>query len=177
MVRARIDSVEVRRPDLRAPFPRHFARRLTGQCVEALDRRAKYLLATLGSGETLLMHLGMSGSFRIDRGAKRLTATVEATGDRHDHVVFTLSNGVTVTFNDPRRFGLMDVVGAVPAASHQAFAAMGPEPLGPDFNGAALARACAGKRTRFRRSSIWIAATLPSCFTAFSRRGAFWWST
>ena len=67
MVRARIDAVDVRRPDLRRPFPRHFARRLTGETVTALDRRAKYLVASLSSGETLLMHLGMSGSFRVVR--------------------------------------------------------------------------------------------------------------
>src|SRR3984893_17119673 len=91
------------------------------------------------------MHLGMSGSFRINRDSKRLTSTAETTGDLHDHVVFTLSNGVTVTFNDPRRFGVMDLLGGGPA-SHQVFAAMGPEPLEASFGAAALARALTGKR-------------------------------
>ena len=74
MVRARIDAVDVRRPDLRRPFPRHFAERLTGRTVVALDRRAKYLVASLSSGETLLMHLGMSGWFRVIRD-KRVRCT------------------------------------------------------------------------------------------------------
>jgi formamidopyrimidine-DNA glycosylase len=142
---ARIEQVLLRRKDLRQPFPRAFASRLEGRRIRAVARRGKYLLVALDSGETLLMHLGMSGSFRIDRGSKRRTAA-EATDGRHDHVVFTLSNDVTVTFNDPRRFGLMDLVGEDPAGSHKAVAAMGPEPLDPSFGGAALARALTGKR-------------------------------
>ena len=109
MAGARFLGVEVRRPDLRTAFPRRFAARLKGQTVERLDRRAKYLLAVLSSGETLLMHLGMSGSFRIDRGKRAATAPP----DRHDHVILTLSNGATITFNDPRRFGVMDMIGIV----------------------------------------------------------------
>ena len=108
---ARIERVLLRRKNLRRPFPRAFASRLEGRRIRSVDRRGKYLLVALDSGDTLLMHLGMSGSFRIDRAAKRRTSTADATGDRHDHVVFTLSNGVTVTFNDPRRFGVMDLVG------------------------------------------------------------------
>ena len=96
------------------------------------------------------MHLGMSGSFRIDRESKRRTSTAEGTGERHDHVVFTLSNGVTVTFNDPRRFGVMDLLGDGVVAAHQAFAAMGPEPLRPSFGAAALARALTGKRVALK---------------------------
>src|ERR1700730_5359130 len=95
------------------------------------------------------MHLGMSGSFRINRDSKRLTSTDETTGDLHDHVVFTLSNGVTVTFNDPRRFGVMDLLGDGPA-SFQVFAAMGPEPLEPSFGAAARARALTGKRVALK---------------------------
>jgi formamidopyrimidine-DNA glycosylase len=114
---ARIDRVLLRRANLRQPFPADFARRLEGRRVRTVDRRGKYLLLELDSGETLLMHLGMSGSFRIDRAA-RMPASVEAAPvDRHDHVVLTLSNGRVITFNDPRRFGVMDVIGrgALPA--------------------------------------------------------------
>jgi formamidopyrimidine-DNA glycosylase len=146
---ARIDRVELRRADLRRPFPAGFARRLQGTRVRAVDRRGKYLLVPLDSGDTLLMHLGMSGSFRIDRrGSKRASAGL--TLDRHDHVVFTLSNGAVVTFNDPRRFGLMDLIGGALRVEHQPLEQMGPEPLSAGFDAAALAAACAGKRVALK---------------------------
>ncbi len=143
---AKIEQVLLRRKNLRRPFPQGFASRLTGRRIRAIERRGKYLLAALDSGETLLMHLGMSGSFRISRAAKRRTAVAAATGDLHDHVVFSLSNGVTITFNDPRRFGVMDLLGDGPASSRRTFTAMGPEPLGSSFDAGALARALTGKR-------------------------------
>lgn len=136
---ATIDAVEVRRADLRIPFPVGFGDRLTGQRVTALTRRAKYLLAALSSGETLLVHLGMSGDFRVEAGPP-------SDQGRHDHVVFTLSSGRTVTFNDPRRFGLMDLVAGHGLDTYPALAGLGPEPLSPAFDAAALARACRGKR-------------------------------
>src|SRR5262245_31899374 len=144
---ARIVRVQLRRPDLRRPFPPRFAARLTGQTVTAVDRRGKYLLARLASGEALLVHLGMSGSFQTDtrrRGRERLAA------DPHDHVVIELSSGVVVTFNDPRRFGLMDLLQVERMSEHQAFRSMGPEPLNREFDAAALARACAGKRAALK---------------------------
>src|SRR5436189_2335275 len=108
---ARFVRVEQRRPDLRFPFPKNFNKRLEGQTVEGLGRRAKYLLADLSSGDVLLMHLGMSGSFRIahDVGAAAPGAYYHerAKHPAHDHVVFHMSNGAVVTFNDPRRFGFM----------------------------------------------------------------------
>ena len=146
---ARIEHVLLRRKNLRRPFPREFAARLEGRRIRSVDRRGKYLLVALDSGHTLLMHLGMSGSFRITRGGKRSTSKAEAADDRHDHVVFTLSNRVTVTFNDPRRFGVMDLVGNG-LASHQAFAAMGPEPLEASFDADRLARALTGKRVALK---------------------------
>jgi formamidopyrimidine-DNA glycosylase len=146
---ARIEHVLLRRKNLRRPFPREFAARLEGRRIRSVDRRGKYLLVALDSGHTLLMHLGMSGSFRITRGGKRPTSKAEAADDRHDHVVFTLSNRVTVTFNDPRRFGVMDLVGKG-LASHQAFAAMGPEPLEASFDADRLARALTGKRVALK---------------------------
>jgi formamidopyrimidine-DNA glycosylase len=146
---ASIDRVLLRRAALRRPFPVDFARRLEGRRIRSVDRRGKYLLVMLDSGETLLMHLGMSGSFRIDRAAKPARAGT-APDDRHDHVVLTLSNGSTVTFNDPRRFGVMDVIGRDAVAVHHAFEAMGAEPLSPAFDAATLAAACAGRRVALK---------------------------
>ena len=140
LTRTRIADVDVRRPDLRAPFPRRFRARLAGQTVLSLTRRAKYLLAALSSRDTLIVHLGMSGSFRIDR---RGGGTRAAGGrDRHDHVVFHLSSGAAISFNDPRRFGLMALLSPAQLARHPVLSRLGPEPLSPEFDAAALARAC-----------------------------------
>jgi formamidopyrimidine-DNA glycosylase len=139
----RIVSVDLRRKDLRTTFPRRFAERLTGETVAALTRRAKYLLASLSSGETLLMHLGMSGSMRVVRDPA-------AASEPHDHVVFHMSSGRTVVFNDPRRFGLMDLVPAARLQNHPALSRLGPEPLADDFDAAALARACRGRKTTLK---------------------------
>jgi formamidopyrimidine-DNA glycosylase len=139
---ARVDRVIVRRPDLRAPFPKRFADRLRGRIVQSLTRRGKYLLAALSSGETLLMHLGMSGSFRV--GATPMDVEL------HDHVIFDLSSGAAIAFNDPRRFGVMDLVPADKPDTNDALRRLGPEPLSPEFDGAALARACAGKRVALK---------------------------
>ena len=126
---ARIERVETRRADLRTPFPLDFAARLEGQGVRSLRRRAKYLLAELESGDTLVMHLGMSGSFRVEP-ANHLP-------ERHDHVVFDLSSGRSVVFNDPRRFGVMDLLAPDRLASHRAISGLGPEPLSAEFGAAA----------------------------------------
>src|SRR6266436_5133252 len=105
---ARIIRVEARRPDLRQPLPRDFVKRLEGQTVTGIGRRAKYLTADLASGDVLLMHLGMSGSFRVSRDDKKVMPGEfhypRAAAPVHDHVVFHMSSGATVTFNDPRRF-------------------------------------------------------------------------
>jgi formamidopyrimidine-DNA glycosylase len=140
---ARIDRVELRRRDLRRPFPADFASRLTGHTIHSIGRRGKYLLVALSSGETLLVHLGMSGAFRTER-----PRSFSGSLDPHDHVVFVLSSGVIVTFNDPRRFGLMDLVRA--NEEHDALRGMGPEPLDEAFDAAVLARACAGKRVALK---------------------------
>ena len=152
MVRARITAVDVRRPDLREPFPRMFARRLTGQTVLALNRRAKYLLASLSSGETLLMHLGMSGSLRVLRAANRKAAAPDIWA--HDHVVFFMSSGLAVVFNDPRRFGVMDLIPAGGLEQHPTLSRLGPEPLSADFDAAALARACRGKKVSLKAALL-----------------------
>jgi formamidopyrimidine-DNA glycosylase len=150
---ARIDRVLLRRADLRRPFPHGFARRLEGRRIRSVDRRGKYLIVRLDSGESLLMHLGMSGSFRIDRAPPRARAGVAPT-DRHDHVVLTLSNGRTVTFNDPRRFGVMDLIDGDTQAGHRSFDAMGPEPLSSSFDAATLAAACVGKRVALKAALL-----------------------
>src|SRR5262245_28569063 len=121
MAGARVKHVLLNRKDLRQPFPAGFARRIRGQMVQAFRRRGKYLIAELSSGDALLMHLGMSGSFRVEqsRAATTRGRDPEAALDRrHDHVVFTMSSGFTVTFNDPRRFGMMDLVAAAELPRH-----------------------------------------------------------
>src|SRR5262249_5498776 len=130
---ARFASVEARRRDLRWPLPKDFAARLQGNTVVGLGRRAKYLLADLSSGDVLLMHLGMSGSFRVDRdGSER--APEKCHDERgqhpaHDHVVFRMSNGAIVTFNDPRRFGSMKIVPRARLDEEPLLRSLGPEPL------------------------------------------------
>jgi formamidopyrimidine-DNA glycosylase len=150
----RFKSVEVRRRDLRWPLPKDFAKRLEGERVEGLGRRAKYLLADLSSGEVLIMHLGMSGSFRLHRNGDELLGDpryfAEAKDEKHDHVVFHMSNGATVTFNDPRRFGSMKLVPRAKLESEPLLKGLGPEPLGNEFDAALLAKACAGKKTSLK---------------------------
>jgi len=155
MVRARIDAVELRRADLRRPFPRQFATRLTGETVTALDRRAKYLVASLSSGETLLMHLGMSGSFRVVREEQpSRTGRAQMPREPHDHVVFHMSSGNAVVFNDPRRFGMMELVPAGKLRRHPVFSALGPEPLSDEFDAAALAGAFHRKKTSLKAALL-----------------------
>jgi formamidopyrimidine-DNA glycosylase len=155
---ARFLKVEARRPDLRFPLPKNFAARLEGQTVRGLGRRAKYLLAELSSGEVLLMHLGMSGSFHVMRGDH-----TEVPGDfhykrgklsGHDHVVFQMSSGQTVTFNDPRRFGFMKLVAAGELESEPMLRSLGPEPLGNAFDAAMLAQACRDKKTSIKAALL-----------------------
>lgn len=146
MKRKRFVRVLVRRPDLRTPFPERFAERLTGTTALAVERRAKYLLVPLSSRETLLMHLGMSGWFEVNRGDVAL--------DRHDHVVFHMSSGAVVTFNDTRRFGFMDLIPSDAVAAHPALSVMGPEPLSAEFDGFALARACRGTNTSLKTALL-----------------------
>jgi formamidopyrimidine-DNA glycosylase len=151
---ARFIKVELRRRDLRWPLPKDFAPRLQGKAVTGLGRRAKYLLADLSSGEVLLMHLGMSGSFHVfaERGATALGRYYHERAQHaaHDHVVFHMSSGAIVTFNDPRRFGFMKLVRRDRLDAEPLLRRLGPEPLGNAFDAAMLARACAGKRTTLK---------------------------
>jgi formamidopyrimidine-DNA glycosylase len=151
---ARFSKVEVRRSDLRWPLPRDFASRLHGQSVTGLGRRAKYLLADLSSGDVLLMHLGMSGSFHVfhNGGGKKLGAYHHERKRHvtHDHVVFHMSSGNIITFNDPRRFGSMKIVPRARLDAEPLLARLGPEPLGNAFDAAMLAQACRGKKTSLK---------------------------
>lgn len=142
----RIVRAELRRPDLRRPFPPLLERRLTGARIGALARRGKYILLELDDDGILLLHLGMSG--RITAGA--------ANGEdaRHDHVVLTLDDGTVVRFNDARRFGLLDYLRRGEEAKHPLLAGMGPEPLEPGFDGPYLARALDGKMTSIKAALL-----------------------
>jgi formamidopyrimidine-DNA glycosylase len=151
---ARFAKVEVRHRGLRWPIAKDFEKRLEGKTVEGLGRRAKYLLADLSSGDVLVMHLGMSGSFRVSyEGREGKIAQYhheKSKSAAHDHVVFHMSNGATVTFNDPRRFGSMKLVARAKLDSEPLLRALGPEPLGNEFDAAMLATACAGKKTSLK---------------------------
>ncbi len=145
MTGARFTKVEQRRADLRFPFPPDFAERLTGRRVDALGRRAKYLLADLDNGDVLVMHLGMSGSFRVDADMPGVFHHDRSKLAAHDHVVFHLSSGAAITYNDPRRFGFMLLEPRATLADHRFFRDIGVEPLGNELDGALLARLFAGK--------------------------------
>ena len=151
---ARFDKVELNRPDLRRPLPKDFVKRLEGRTVTGLGRRAKYLLADISSGDVLMMHLGMSGSFRVSKDDSVKTPGAyyheRSAARAHDHVVFHMSSGATITFNDPRRFGLMLLVPRAELADHPLMREVGPEPLGNAFDAAMLARACAHKKTSLK---------------------------
>ena len=151
---ARFEHVITRRPNLRTPFPPEFVDRLAGQTVERLWRRAKYLLADLSSDETLVMHLGMSGSFRVDTPAADRTpgAFYYERGEPgvHDHVLFRMSSGATITFNDPRRFGFMNLLRRSELDRHPVLSTLGPEPLGADFDAATLATALRRKKSSLK---------------------------
>ena len=156
----RILAVEQRRKDLRFPFPKGFAARLKGRRVEALSRRAKYILARIEGGDTLLIHLGMTGRFTIlaEGGARNLGEFYfeEGAGENgrgpHDHVVFRMEGGISVVYTDPRRFGVMDLFRE--AAPHKLLKGIGVEPLGNEFSGEILARAFAGKKAPLKSALL-----------------------
>ncbi len=155
MVGARLLRVDQRRPDLRFPFPVGFPERLAGRSIVALGRRAKYLLADLDDDAVLVMHLGMSGSFRVEAGtSEALAPAPPGKNAAHDHVVFALSTGSSVIYNDPRRFGFMDLVARDALAAHPLFRSLGLEPLGNELDGVALARLFAGKTTSLKAALL-----------------------
>ena len=155
---SKIVKAETRRKDLRFPFQKDFVARLEGQTVTGLGRRAKYLMADLASGDVLLMHLGMSGSFRVveDEAAKTPGQFHHPRSDdrAHDHVVFHMSSGSAVIFNDPRRFGYMKIIARKALEDEPLLKGLGPEPLGNEFDAAMLARSCAGKKTSLKAALL-----------------------
>ncbi|EIE51609.1 5-hydroxymethyluracil DNA glycosylase [Salipiger aestuarii] len=142
---ARIRHAQVNRPDLRWPFPDRMAERLTGARIERLRRRSKYILADLDSGETLLVHLGMTGRMLVSGDALGQFVHDHPAPEKHDHVVFDMQDGARVTFNDPRRFGAMDLMRTATADSHPLLTALGPEPLGNGFHESQLLAALKGR--------------------------------
>jgi formamidopyrimidine-DNA glycosylase len=141
----RIVRAEVRRPDLRWPFPPGLAERLTGARVSGLRRRSKYLLADLEGDETLIVHLGMSGRMLVSGTVLGAFFHAHGEAQKHDHVVLDVEGGARVTFNDARRFGAMDLWPTGDLGSHRLLAGLGPEPLGNAFNAAYLAGRMAGR--------------------------------
>ncbi len=142
-----IEAADVNRPDLRWPFPDRMAERLTGQRVDRLWRRSKYILADLSSGETLLIHLGMSGRMTVSGDPLGQFTHDHPAAQKHDHVVFHMANGARITFNDPRRFGAMDLLPTATAEDHKLLSVLGPEPLGNDFHEQHLIEAFKGKNS------------------------------
>ncbi len=157
MTGATFTAVDQRRADLRFPFPERFAERLTGRRVEAVGRRAKYLLIDLDDGTVLAAHLGMTGSFRVAAGgapetvpgsfyfARGAAAAPAGPASPHDHLRFAFDTGVAITYNDPRRFGFMVLVERDAFGAHPLFRSIGVEPLGDGFDAGLLARLMAGK--------------------------------
>lgn len=158
----KITHAETRRGDLRVPFPNDFAGRLTGRTVTRLWRRAKYLLGDLDSGETLVIHLGMSGRMTVYAGAakKKLGNYVHDMGednigsDKHDHVVFDTDAPARIVFNDHRRFGLMLLIETAELSEHKLFKGLGVEPLSPGLDAAHLAAALKGKKTPIKSALL-----------------------
>jgi formamidopyrimidine-DNA glycosylase len=154
MAGARIERAEARRADIRFPFPPRFAARRAGHRIAAIGRRAKYLLFTLDSGETLIAHLGMSGSFRIEDAFVGEFHHARSKDPKHDHVVLYLDNGKVVTYNDPRRFGFMDLAAKGTLAEHPRLKGLGAEPLAPDFDAHLLAKMFVGSRAPLKAALL-----------------------
>ncbi len=154
----RIARAEIRRPDLRWPFPPNMQARLTGARVIQLRRRSKYILADLDSGESLIIHLGMSGRMVIS-GLEAAHVPGQfhfnhPAVEKHDHVIFHMESGARVTFNDPRRFGAMDLCATAALEGHPLLASIGPEPLGNGFDAGYLAARLKGRKTPIKTALL-----------------------
>jgi formamidopyrimidine-DNA glycosylase len=169
----RLTDVQTRRGDLRLPFPKDFVARTKGRAVKALRRRAKYILADLDSGETLVIHLGMSGRMSVFSLVAPAAADAPAPGQKrklgnyvydaapegagtakHDHVVFETDAPARIIFNDHRRFGLMALVDTQRLDQDKLFKGIGIEPLSKGFNTAYLAKALEGKKTPIKSALL-----------------------
>ncbi|MCF6320585.1 MAG: bifunctional DNA-formamidopyrimidine glycosylase/DNA-(apurinic or apyrimidinic site) lyase [Rhizobiaceae bacterium] len=155
---ARFDKVELNRPNLRFPFPPNFAARLKNCTINSVARRAKYLILHLDSDDVLVMHLGMSGSFYVEnKNSPPAKSDARTRITAHDHVIFHLSgaNGEhLVTYNDPRRFGFMDLIAAENLSSHKFFAKLGIEPTGNSLDGKCLARLLANRKAPLKAALL-----------------------
>lgn len=149
-----IAEAQVNRPDLRWPLPENMAQRLTGARIERLRRRSKYILADLDSGESLLIHLGMSGRMLVSGVMLGDFHQEHPAPQKHDHVVLTMANGARVTFNDARRFGAMDLVRTDREAAHWLLAGLGPEPFGNDFHEDYLVSRLRGRATPIKTALL-----------------------
>jgi formamidopyrimidine-DNA glycosylase len=149
-----ISAASVNRPDLRWPFPPQMAERLTGQTVTALRRRSKYILADLSSGETLIIHLGMSGRMLISGVMLGQFYENHPAPAKHDHVVLDMDNGTRVTFNDARRFGAMDLTATPDTEKHWLIKDIGPEPLGNAFSETTLKARLKGRATPIKTALL-----------------------
>jgi formamidopyrimidine-DNA glycosylase len=149
-----IYRAQVNRPDLRWPFPEDMASRLTGARVLRLRRRSKYILADLGTDETLLIHLGMSGRMLVSGDPLGHFVHDHPATDKHDHVVLDMENGARITFNDPRRFGAMDLFATARADQHPLLSLIGPEPLGNAFDETYLAEALGNRNTPMKSALL-----------------------
>jgi formamidopyrimidine-DNA glycosylase len=149
-----IVAAEIRRPDLRWPLPDRMAERLTGARVERLRRRSKYILADLSTGETLLIHLGMSGRMLISGQMAGYFHHAHPAPQKHDHIILDIENGTRVTFNDARRFGMMDLMATGTAETHWLMAGIGPEPFGNSFDESYFIAALSGRRTPIKAALL-----------------------
>ena len=159
----RIAAVTLRRGGLRFPFPKGFAERLAGRQVIALRRRAKYILGAIEGGETLLIHLGMTGRFTVvgaDARPRNLgefyfeDGAIETADGKHDHVVFSLEDGSRIVYSDPRRFGVMDLFAESDAVQHKLLRDLGVEPLGNELSAAYLAQRFKGKQAPLKAALL-----------------------
>ena len=144
---AQITRADIRREGLRWPFPNRFAERLTGSTINGMQRRAKYILMALDTGESLIIHLGMSGKVTIDETGQEPPA-------KHDHVVLDMDNGTRILFNDPRRFGMLDLLDSKSPEAHKMLRSLGPEPLGNHFNASYLATQLKGRKSPIKAALL-----------------------
>ena len=149
-----IKSAEIRRPDLRWPLPKEMKNRITGKAISSITRRAKYILIGLDSQETIIIHLGMSGRILIDNNPSAGFLQNKKVFGKHDHVTVYLDNDVSVTFNDARRFGAMDLVSTKELNGHWLIKNIGPEPLGNSLNTTYLHRVLKNKSVNIKTALL-----------------------
>lgn len=154
MTGQKIAKADVRRPDLRWPFPPDMAARLTGRRILRLRRRSKYILADLDSGETLLIHLGMSGRMQVSGSTLGTFEHTVQPLEKHDHVVLDMDNGARIAFNDARRFGAMDLFATGDESTQKLLAVLGPEPLGNAFSAETLVNGFKNKKTPVKNALL-----------------------